>query len=126
MSEPVPNRAKDPKRQSGVYTNDQGQSVLNIDGILSPAKTEGMDTVTVTAGKKKKPRGSKYATAYKPDPETSMHEIQLKHGDKNWATEYSYQGRGIEAMNHYKGINVGNGYSKRFLVDGRTVHTTTS
>lgn len=63
---------------------------------------------------------------FAPDAETSMHEIQMKQGDGDWSTAYSYQGQGLQAIRHYKGINVGNGYSKRFIVDGKTINTTHS
>jgi hypothetical protein len=124
----VPNRAHDSNRQLKPYVDEQGREVTPIDtsGMLSSVPTEGMDDITITVGKKRRYRGKYAAPAPKPDPETSYHEIQLKKGDGRWSTAYTYNGRGVEALNHYKGINVGNGYSKRFNVDGRTVHTTHS
>jgi hypothetical protein len=120
----VPNRAHDSNRQLKPYIDEQGREVLPIDtsGMLPSVPTEGMDEITITKGKVRRSRRPNW----KPDPETSLHEIQLKQGDGNWSTAYSYQGKGLEAKRHYVGINVGNGYSKRFVVDGKAVHETNS
>jgi hypothetical protein len=59
-----------------------------------------------------------------PDPETSFHEVQVRKNKGKWTTRYSAQGKGIEMARMYGGINVGNGYSKRFRVDGTVTHTT--
>ena len=61
-----------------------------------------------------------------PNPDTSHHEVQVRKGKSKWETRYSSTGGGLKAMHFYQSVNVGNGYRKRFVVDGKTVHTTTS
>lgn len=59
------------------------------------------------------------------DPETSFHEVQIQNGKgKRWQTRYSFKGDGLNALKYYKGVNVGSGVKKRFVVDGQIVHTT--
>ena len=59
-----------------------------------------------------------------PDPNASLHEVQVRKDKGAWQTRYSFQGQGLEAVKHYDAINVGAGYRKRFVVDGTPVHTT--
>ena len=59
-----------------------------------------------------------------PDPNASLHEVQVRKNKGAWQTRYSFEGKGIEAVKHYDAINVGAGYRKRFVVDGTPVHTT--
>lgn len=61
-----------------------------------------------------------------PDPEKSLHQVQVRKGKGKWTTKYSAEGNGVEMAKMYGGLNVGNGYSKRFVVDGKPTHTTTS
>lgn len=58
------------------------------------------------------------------DPNASLHEVQVRKDKGAWKTKYSFEGRGLEAVKYYDGINVGAGYRKRFVVDGNPVHTT--
>lgn len=58
------------------------------------------------------------------DPNASLHEVQVRKDKGAWQTRYSFEGRGLEAVKYYDGINVGAGYRKRFVVDGNPVHTT--
>jgi hypothetical protein len=60
------------------------------------------------------------------DPATSFHEIQIrKEKGGKWTTKYSFQGDGLNAAKYYQGLNIGKGYRKRFVVDGKVTHTTT-
>lgn len=59
-----------------------------------------------------------------PDPNASLHEVQVRKDKGAWQTRYSFEGKGVEAVKYYSGINVGAGYRKRFVVDGTPVHTT--
>jgi hypothetical protein len=59
-----------------------------------------------------------------PDPETSLHEIQHRRGKGSWKTMRSYNGNGLQAARDYSALNIGRGDRKRFVVDGKVVHTT--
>ena len=59
-----------------------------------------------------------------PNPDTSSHEVQIRKDKGKWTTRYSSEGNGFEAAKMYRSLNVGKGYRKRFVVDGRTTHTT--
>jgi hypothetical protein len=59
-----------------------------------------------------------------PDPNSSLHEVQVRKDKGKWTTRYSFQGEGLKAAKYYSGVNVGSGYRKRFVVDGNVTHTT--
>lgn len=59
-----------------------------------------------------------------PNPNTSLHEVQLRKNKGKWQTKYSFQGDGNNAVHYYRSLNVGEGYRKRFVVDGKVTHTT--
>lgn len=59
-----------------------------------------------------------------PDPNASLHEVQVRKDKGKWTTRYSFQGEGLKAAKYYQSVNVGKGYRKRFVVDGNVTHTT--
>jgi hypothetical protein len=69
-------------------------------------------------------RASDPSRRMSPDPNASLHEVQVRKDKGAWQTRYSFEGKGLDAMKYYQGINVGAGYRKRFVVDGKSVHTT--
>lgn len=65
--EEVPNRANDIRRQAGLeYIDEQGRKVMPIDTswMFPNARTEGMDTVTITPGRVKRHRRPKPPKGY--------------------------------------------------------------
>ena len=52
--------------------------------------------------------------------EAGTYEVQTR---KNGKYETRFRGTNLTHANcYYNGINVGNGYTKRFLVNGKTIH----
>jgi hypothetical protein len=60
-----------------------------------------------------------------PNPDTSHHEVQIQKGKGKYKSVWSSQGQGLEAARKYAALNIGRGFSKRFVVDGKVTHRTT-
>ena len=53
--------------------------------------------------------------------EKSKYQIQVGRYKSHYENVYVFIGSPLQALGYYRGLNVGNGYKKRLLVDGKVV-----
>lgn len=53
--------------------------------------------------------------------ENTVFQIQVGKGKGSYKTKYTLVGKFLPAVMYYRCINIGNGFKKRFVVDGKVI-----